>query len=359
MRPQIRVLGVDDNPRNLAILAKALGDGFAFTAAASGAEALEKAAQVRPDVILLDLMMPGLDGYETCRRIRADVRLRHAKVILVSAKGLTAERLEGYHAGADDYLVKPFDPDELVAKVRVYARLKNAEETRRLKSDVLSLLDHETRTPLSAILGALPFLLDAPDLDPEQRRMLEIMDAGARRLLATFEKISMLSQLKADIVAMEFERHGLDELVRAGIERCAPAAAAREVRIAHDAGTVAAVEADAGDLTWVVVALLDNAVRFSPPGGEVRVRTRATPRGASLSVSDQGPGVPVERWERLFDGFEVGDLRHHTRGTGLSLAIAREIVDRHGGTLAIVPPEAGGATFLVELPAAAAERAAA
>src|SRR5712691_5728941 len=107
MSSKPRVLGVDDNPRNLSILRKTLGEEFAFTAASSGEEALEAAHRNSPDIILLDIMMPGLDGYETCRRLRARPELSSVKILMVSARGTTADRLEGYSAGADDYVVKP------------------------------------------------------------------------------------------------------------------------------------------------------------------------------------------------------------------------------------------------------------
>ena len=120
MQRQSRILLVDDNPTNLAILEEMLGDEYRWEAATSGEEALEIAPDFQPDLILLDVMMPGINGYETCRRIRANPALRNVKIVMVSAKALVSERLEGYDAGADDYLTKPFEEKELLAKVRVY-----------------------------------------------------------------------------------------------------------------------------------------------------------------------------------------------------------------------------------------------
>ena len=120
MQRQSRILLVDDNPTNLAILEEMLGDEYRWGTATSGEEALEIAPDFQPDLILLDVMMPGINGYETCRRIRANPALRNVKIVMVSAKALVSERLEGYDAGADDYLTKPFDEKELLAKVRVY-----------------------------------------------------------------------------------------------------------------------------------------------------------------------------------------------------------------------------------------------
>src|SRR2546425_9104352 len=127
-----RILIVDDHPTNIAVLEEILGEPYTLKTAACGEEALVMALDFQPALILLDIMMPGIGGYETCRRLRAHPTLRHAKIIMVSARALVSQRLQGYEAGADDYITKPFDGDELVAKVRVYPRLKSLEEVKQL-----------------------------------------------------------------------------------------------------------------------------------------------------------------------------------------------------------------------------------
>ncbi len=134
MQRQSRILLVDDNSTNLEILEEMLGEEYHWEAATSGEEALEIAPDFQPDLILLDVMMPGINGYETCRRIRANPTLRNVKIVMVSAKALVSERLEGYDAGADDYLTKPFDEEELLDKVRVYLSRE------QMKRDVMEML---------------------------------------------------------------------------------------------------------------------------------------------------------------------------------------------------------------------------
>ncbi|MGH9361080.1 MAG: response regulator, partial [Thermoanaerobaculia bacterium] len=129
-----RILVVDDDPINVCILEEILAEQYELATAGNGEEALEKAPAFKPDLVLLDIMMPGIDGYEVCRRLKSNPRLRDAKVILVSAKAMLSERLEGYESGADDYLTKPFDDAELMAKVRVFLRLKSIEEIDRFKT---------------------------------------------------------------------------------------------------------------------------------------------------------------------------------------------------------------------------------
>ena len=123
-----RLLIVDDHPTNIFCLKELLEDDYQLTTAMSGEEALALAPVCRPDLVLLDVMMPGIDGYETCRRLRALPELHHTKILMVSARAMLQERMQGYEAGADDYIVKPFEEEELLAKIRVYVRLTPIDE---------------------------------------------------------------------------------------------------------------------------------------------------------------------------------------------------------------------------------------
>jgi two-component system sensor histidine kinase/response regulator len=351
MSSKPRVLGVDDNPRNLSILRKALGDEFQFTAAATGEEALEAAHRNRPDVILLDIMMPGLDGYETCRRLRARPELSSTKILMVSAKGMTSERLEGYSAGANDYIVKPFEPAELLAKVRVYVRLKSVEEVDNLKSNLLTLLSHETRTPLTLILSPLSLLLDSGEISARQRELLRMVEEGARRLGVLLDKVAFLSQLRLKEIPFQTATADLGRIAEEAAERARARSIEAGVIVAVEVECPAPIEVDAEHLGWVVDALLDNAIRFSPGGGMVRVRAGVSESHAVLTVSDSGPGVDPRVFPQLFEEFAVADIDHHKGGHGLSLATARLIVEQHGGALRLGErADPNGATFRLELP---------
>ena len=149
MQPRNKILVVDDDAIDIATIEKLLGEDYDLKTARTGEEALQVAADFQPDIILLDNMMPGINGGDVCRQIRADSELRHTKIIMVSGQSMVSERLEAYQAGADDYITKPFDEDELLAKIQVYLRLKSVEEVDQFKTNVLTLLSHEVRTPLS------------------------------------------------------------------------------------------------------------------------------------------------------------------------------------------------------------------
>jgi two-component system, sensor histidine kinase and response regulator len=345
-----RVLAVDDNHRNLMIIQRCLEREFTVRLAASGEEALEIASGWEPDLVLLDIMMPGMNGYETCRALRTDQRLVGTKIVMVSARSQTSDRLEGYTAGADDYVVKPFEHNELLAKVRVYARLKSVQEVDRLKSDLMDLLNHETGTPLTGIVGALGLLRDT-ELSEEQHSLLDVAESSVERLQALVQRTSMITELKARSAPAVLERVAIRELIEDAVRSVGVLAENAGVRVAGlGTGQPVIALGDPSLLQWAVEALLDNAVRMSPRGGLVLVRIEEHDAGVRISVSDQGRGIEPELMPRMFEEFLVRDIRHHKKGTGLSLAAARLIARHHEGDLSLRPEPERGTVFAIDLP---------
>ncbi len=352
MVPRNKILVVDDNPTNIKIAKVVLGEAYHLATALTGEEALEIASDFRPDIILLDIMMPGIDGYEVCRQIRGNPALRHTKIIMVSAKAMVSERLEGYEAGADDYITKPYEEDELLAKVRVYMRLKSVEELDQLKSNVLSLVGHETRTPLTGIISPAEMLAADEEMDAEERKMLaQMVCRNARRLHTFFEKAMTLSAIKAGDVKFRFEETDLCEVVRNVVAELPSQAKEREVTIEQDLPEVSNAIIDCDRIKVVVTTLLDNAVRFSPPGGQVTVRACNEGSHVVLAVTDRGEGIDPDFLPHVLDDFTSADIAHHTEGQGLSLAIANQIVLAHSGTISIESTKGEETTFTVRLPA--------
>ena len=352
MHAKKKILGVDDNPTNLAVLEEMLEEDYEFRTAATGEEALSIASEFRPELILLDVMMPGIDGYEVCRRLRADAVLRHAKIIMVSAKAMVSERMKGYEAGADDYVTKPFEQEELLAKVRVYLRLKSVEEIDRLKTDVLALLSHETRTPLIGLLGGIDVLMSADDLDAAEReKWLQIMRNCARSITNLIEKALTLSCMKSGKWKPSREYVDLCNVVRDATRQLAASAAERNVKISEGFGGGAMVSVDRKEITRMVTAMLDNAIRFSPSEETVTVEVSRDNGEVCLTVTDRGKGIEPDHVPYVFDELHDPKVSHHTQGHGMSLAIARHAVLGHEGTIRVESTKGSGATFEVRLPA--------
>jgi signal transduction histidine kinase len=338
----------------VAILEELLED-YQLETAAHGIEALEKLDRFQPDLILLDVMMPKMDGFEVCRRIRQSEGFMLAKIIFVSGKALLEERLAGYEAGGDDYIVKPFEHEEVLAKVKTYLRLKRIEEIDRIKGDLLSLISHETRTPLTTILAMAEFIIQDPSLGrPEiEEYARKIRDCGLK--LADFAaKTDLLCKLKG-LTGVSTQPLPIGELVDFALHGSRPAATVKRLEVEkHIAAGM--VSGDADLLTKAMDFVFENAVKFSPPGGVIRIdgAPHGDGRNYVLSILDHGKGIPPALHEKVFQEFSVREISHHSEGQGLSLAIARRILILHGGRLEVASEEGKGAAFTFRLPAAGA-----
>ncbi len=352
MSAQCRILGVDDDPMNISILEDLLEE-YEFCTAGTGPEALEKARAHRPDLILLDIMMPGMNGYEVCRQIRQDESLRGVKIILVSAKASIGERLKGYEAGADDYVTKPFDCQELLAKIEVYLRLRSMEEVDQLKSSMLRLLRHEIRTPMTGMISGLEILADACPEDPDQRKaMIDLVLKNVHRFHHLIERVVELSSLEAGERLFEPEITNLSDLVTDAVKGKSDPARERNVTLTVTSEDVFLVDVDRQGMGQVVRDMLDNAIRFSPEGAKVEIQMEETETDVTLAIHDHGKGIEPTSLPCLFTGFCDSDMKHHSHGTGLSLAIAQRIVQQHGGRIEVDSEPDNGTCFRIILPLA-------
>ncbi len=351
MTSRNRILIVDDNLTNVDILEEMLEDSYQLATSTSGEEALDAAEGFEPDLVLLDVMMPGIDGYEVCRQLRAHPTLQYAKIIMVSAKALLTERMQGYDAGADDYVTKPFNREELLAKVQVYLRLKSVEEVDRLKSDVLQWVCHETRTPLNGIVAPTQVLMDDVTMEAEERQnYLEMIHQSAVRLHHLFDNVVKLSELKAGKKSFCFEWSSLGTVIRSAIETVTSDALECDIQVEYEELTVSKIKLDRFQMKTVVIALLQYAIRLSPMDSQVKVQLSERDDTLHLTVRDEGEGLTPELLPHIFDEFMPADMTLPTDGQGLSLAISRQIILAHEGSIQVESTKGEGTTFHVALP---------
>ena len=351
IHPRSKILAVDDDAIDIMTIEKLLGEHYELRTATSGQEALEIAPDFRPDIILLDNMMPGLDGGQVCRQIRADTALRHTKIIMLSGKSMVSERIEAYEAGADDYITKPFNEDELLAKIRVYLRLKTVEEMDRFKTDVLTLLSHEARTPLNNIIAPAEMLMSEDDIDAEEKKLLiEMVHSAAGRLHRFFENVMLLSSLKSGKWQFNQEQTNLCEVVHEAVCEVSTKAAEHKIKIEYKFDADPMVCIDSQQIRRVITSILDNAIRFSPSGQSVDVCLTSDDCYVSISVTDRGEGIDPDYLPYVFEELSDPDIDHHSKGQGLSLAIARQIVQQHNGTISAESEKGSDTTFTVRLP---------
>jgi signal transduction histidine kinase len=370
-------LVVEDSAPIVRLVHQSLRREFRILAAPDGLKGLALALRERPDLVITDLMMPGVDGLELTRRLRADPRTRHIPVVMLSARGDLDDRVHGLETGVSAYLTKPFSPKELLTCAR---RLVQAtQQTAALVLDqrmesveiVAAGLAHEINNPLNYVKNALARVrLDAEDalalaarerpLEGAEAARLERIAARVRDLLAVAD--SGLKRIAGTVELMG--RYG-----RAGFRRdVAPYdawQAAREVVgvVLPATGRKVAVELDlSGDgvvacvpeeLNQVITNLVQNAIEAAPdPGGRVRLRGAAEGEWLVLSVADNGPGIDPEARARLFTPFFT--TKGPGRGVGLGLTITRRVVQTLRGSIDVVSSPGQGAEFVVRLPRAAA-----
>ncbi len=344
-----KILIVDDARINLELLKKLLEDRYIIETAESGEKALEIIPDFRPDLILLDIMMPGIDGYETCRRIRKEPQYRFIKIILVSAKALVEDRLQGYEAGADDYIIKPFDTKELKAKVKVFSQLKREEELNQLKGDLLILFSHETKTPLSVIIGLSEILQKSYDLEDDLKKHIETISQKAYQLLDFINKTAFICSLKSGLEPSK-SLGSVTTHLKGATKMLNDTASQKKVAFELDIINDMELYADWTVFDKALGFVLENAVKFSPEGGTVTIQTELSEGQYETRIIDQGEGIKSDWIDNIFDEFAVQNIMHHQKGQGLSLAISRYIMELHNGTIGVESTLGNGATFILSLP---------
>ncbi len=351
-RSSATVLVAEDDPRLAAMIARLLSEDYTVIVALDGAAALELARKHEPHLLVTDIEMPHIDGIELTKRFREAIDNKLAPVVILSAMADLGDRLAGFEAGAIDYVVKPFDPGELTARVR--AQLGHRELALRLhRAEQLSALGtlsaglaHELRNPANAIVnavGPLKKLLPA-ELMAKSNPIGQLVDV----LGGCAEQIGMLSRQ-----LLSFRRGGDLELkaIPLGdvVQRAITLAQGglRGVTMRSKVEVADLVKCAPPLIVQVLTNLLENAGQAAGAGGWVDLTASASPGRVEIEIADSGPGVPRDLRERVFEPFFT--TKPPGAGTGLGLPLAREIVHRHGGTLDI-RERAHGAVFVVELP---------
>ena len=370
------VLVVDDYAPNLTAL-RALLESIAEVAPVdSGARALDELRRRDYAVVVLDIQMPRMDGIEVARRIRAGDHNPQVPIIFLTAMDSDAVQiLEGYAAGAVDYLCRPFEPTILRAKVSIFVELYQrreqakreaaertrlqaeraaAEQANREKDQFLALLSHELRTPLTSILLWSDMLLNKPLPAETVRRGLETVDICARHEAQMVENVLEMSRLVTGTLSLDMTAVDVDEVIADALAGIAGLAAERQVRVVRTPERARAQTlGDRLRLRQVLGNLLHNAVNFTPSGGRVDVVLQDGPAELRIRIQDSGVGFPPELAPKLFLRFKQGNASS-TRlrgGLGLGLALAKELVELHGGAIVAESQGPGrGAAFTITLP---------
>lgn len=356
-----KILIVDDAPTNIKILVNELKSTYRIVVATSGEAALKRVeSDTPPDLILLDVVMPGMDGYEVCRWLKADERTRDIPVIFITARSAEEDEATGLELGAVDYITKPFCLPIVRSRVKTHLELKRAAEAgTHSKSEFLANMSHELRTPLNAIIGYSEMLIEeAKEMEPEEIVPdLERILGASRHLLAIINDILDLSKIEAgkmDLYRETFEIAPFIEdvvsIVKPMIEKNANRL---EVLCPKDIGSM---HADQTRIRQGLFNLLGNASKFTERGkitlSVARAETESTSR-LTFSVSDTGIGMTPEQIQKIFRPFTQADNSTTRKygGTGLGLTITKRFCQIMGGDVTVESEYGVGTTFTIHLPA--------
>ncbi|HEX6038000.1 response regulator [Longimicrobium sp.] len=368
------LLVVDDEPSNVDVLRDLLEAlGYRTLGAGSGDAALALARDRRPDLVLLDVMMPGMDGLEACRRLKADAATASIPVVFVTALSDARDRARALDAGGDDFLTKPFSRPVLVARIRSLLRLKAAQdqladsyrrlrELEALKDDLTRMVVHDLKAPLTGILGSLEIVLDgdAGPLSADQRRLLGDAQERGGDLLRMVDNLLDLSRLEESAVQLSPRDLDAARLLREVAGAWSVRAEREGARVAVEAPAGLSVRADEGMVRRVLGNLIGNALRHG--GAGVSVRLSAVPAegdGVKFTVADNGPGIAEADHEFIFRKYgrrstdSVGDLVEGAAegvGSGLGLTFCKLAVEAHGGRIWVQSRPGEGAAFHFVLP---------
>ena len=378
----VNILLVDDRPENLLALESVLeGMPLNIYKALSGNEALGLLLSNDFALVLMDVQMPEMDGYETAELMRGSERTKAIPIIFVTAISKKEKNIfRGYEAGAVDFLFKPVDPEILISKVKVFTSLyrqkatiqkqladltdyrekleeavlksrqltREAEQANKAKSVFLANMSHEIRTPLNAIIG-MAELLGETHLSHEQNQYVRVFNSAGENLLALINDILDLSKVEAGHIVIEKTEFSLDAVLLSVCDTLSLKAHGKNLelnsRIAP--GTEIRRIGDPTRLRQILLNLASNSIKFTL-AGEVSMNVSTQPSGRLLfEVSDTGIGIPPEKLDLIFESFEQADSSTTRKfgGTGLGLAISRRLVELMGGSIKVESTEGVGSTF--------------
>ncbi len=409
------LLIIDDTPDNIEILLDLLSKrDFKVLAANNGEDGIKTAEFAQPDLILLDVTMPGMDGFEVCKILKSKPKMKDIPVIFMTARTYLVDKLKGFELGAADYITKPLQLEEVLARVTTHLnvhklqrqlvrqnqqlieeinrrkqaemerekalealqaekaslakrveertadlRVANTELTRalRLKDEFLASMSHELRTPLTAILGISEALQESVygPLNDKQRKYMRTLENSGNHLLALINDLLDFSRIEAGKLSLEIDTVSVNDVCQVSLQITLDAAHKKQIRVSTTLDhAVETIQADERRLKQILVNLLSNAVKFTPKGGSIKLEVNGDAKNGLVyfSVQDTGIGIAEEDIKYLFDPFVQldGGLNRAQEGTGLGLSLVHRLTELHKGRISVESQIGKGSRFTISLP---------
>jgi signal transduction histidine kinase len=366
MEDQSTILIIDDESIARDVLEGYLAkEGYNLAFAATGEEALAHMEEQLPDIILLDVMMPDLDGFTLCRQFKSDLRWQHIPVIMVTVLKSRADLLRGFEAGTDDFLHKPVDAVELRARVRSLLRIKKQHDELQaainLREELVQMMMHDMRTPLTVIRGySAPSMLQYLNDPHEYLEYFARIHTQAQRLETFLNDMLLLAKMEAGQLSLQRSLVDVPELTRQLEQLHCPIAQTKKIDLLVEVPAKSyQILIDPNLFQRALDNLIANAIKFSPTQSTVTLRVQYRKDGAEsrsaasqirFLVLDEGPGIPAEDRERIFNKYEIVTLKKEdSLQVGLGLAFCKMVVEAHGGCIFVEANKPQGAIFTVEI----------
>ncbi len=349
-----RLLVVDDVSDNIHLVRAILAEeNYTILEARNGQEALAIITQELPDLILLDVMMPGIDGYEVTKQVRSMEGIPFIPILLITAYDQPSA-VKGLDLGADEFIRKPVEADELVARVRSLLRLKHSiaarDRVEKQRQDFVYRLTHDLRTPLVAADKMLDLLQEGVlgEIPASVKEALAIMSRSNRDLLEMVNKLLDIYRYESGSKTLHMQPLNLGEIMTQVVSSLHPIAFSKHLDLDLDLpDQLSPIQGDRLELMRVFNNLIGNALKFTDRGG-VKVHVTDTPTETIVAVEDTGPGISEADQQLLFQRFQQG--KHHKQGSGLGLYLSHYIVSAHGGNIKVNSVPGRGCCFSVHLP---------
>lgn len=370
-RPSVMI--VDDLPANLRLMARMLrNENYRVRPFPNGRLALRSAHQDPPDLIVLDINMPDMDGYQVCRALKSNALLKDIPVIFLSALSDTIDKVRAFQSGGVDYVTKPFQLEEIQARISTHLTrrqlerelmARNAElqvsldrlrEMENLRDGLVHMLVHDMRSPLTAILNNCDYLIQTLPSAPveEKLEVLKDVHSGSIRLSGMINELLDVNRLESGELPLQRTEIEPARLIKQSISGLYSRTLSSRISVQGTADSM--LSCDTRLIQRVICNLLDNAEKYAPPSTPIMINISNEPTGIRLEVIDHGPGVPLALRERIFDKFVCLERQGTRHSAGLGLTFCKLVVETHGGEIGVDCPPDGGSRFYLSLPASSA-----
>jgi len=360
------ILVVDDNPTNLSLLFKYLKDsGYKLYLIESGESALEQIGDIKPDLILLDIRMPQLDGFEVCKILKANKKTKDIPVIFMTALSEDEDKIKGFNMGAVDYVTKPLHYEEVLARVNTHMTIRllqleleqQNEELQKLnlnKNKFFSIISHDIKSPLNAVIMFSKLLMEQKEnisVD-EPKQLVELLYDASKNVYDFIDKLLLWSKVQMERVDYNPELHSIKELILNTISILSNYAERKNITIINNANTDIETYVDKEMIMLVLRNLISNAIKFTKSGGKVEITVIDKNDFIEISISDSGIGIDESNLAKLFrlDSQYRRVGTDEESGTGLGLILCKDFIDKHNGEIRAESKENQGSTFTFTLP---------